>query len=147
MTPECRKSSGNPTAASAVTVAHQLLSSAMRSNNDRDWPVHSLMLSFHDLRGLPLWRPSSMHRSLSYGSRMELISSPIFFSEFPDFVSATSPFTMQGYSNYFFRHLQRQGFVWRFVKEWKLDAHNLQDADLVNSINLMKVVGKKCGLG
>ena len=26
----------------------------MCSNDDIDWPVHSLMLSFHDLRGRPL---------------------------------------------------------------------------------------------
>ena len=29
----------------------------MRSNDDGVWPVHSLMLAFHDLRGLPLGRP------------------------------------------------------------------------------------------
>ena len=28
-------------------------------NNDSDWPVHSLMLSFHDLRDLPVRRPLS----------------------------------------------------------------------------------------
>ena len=38
----------------AVMDAHRFLSAVMRSNNDIDWPVHSLMLSFHDLRGLPL---------------------------------------------------------------------------------------------
>ena len=34
--------------------AHWLPSSVMRCNNDIAWPDHSLMLSFHDLRGLPL---------------------------------------------------------------------------------------------
>ena len=34
--------------------AHWPLSSSMRSNYDIDWPVNSLMLSFHDLRGLHL---------------------------------------------------------------------------------------------
>ena len=35
-------------------VANRLLSSAMRSNDDSAWPVHSLMLSFHDFRaGFP----------------------------------------------------------------------------------------------
>ena len=42
-----------PTDVSAVIIAHRPLLSAMRSNDDIDWPVHSLMLSFHDLRGLP----------------------------------------------------------------------------------------------
>ena len=32
---------------------------AMTSFDGGDWPVHSLMLSFHDLRGLPLRRPPS----------------------------------------------------------------------------------------
>ena len=42
-----------------VMAAHRLLSSAMCSNEDIDWLVHSLMLSLHDLRSLPLWRRSS----------------------------------------------------------------------------------------
>ena len=42
---------GAPTDASAVMAASRLLSSAMRRNDDFDWPVHSLMLSFHDLDG------------------------------------------------------------------------------------------------
>ena len=38
-----------------------LPSSVMRSNDDSDWPVHSLMLLLHDLRGLPLRRlPSTV---------------------------------------------------------------------------------------
>ena len=50
-----------PTDASAVVVAHQRLSSATRSNDDIDWPVHSLMLSFHDafVRRLPSKRTYS----------------------------------------------------------------------------------------
>ena len=56
--PKCRW--GTPTEVSAAIVAHRLLSSAMRSN-DNDWPVHSLMLSLHDLRCLPLRRlPSTV---------------------------------------------------------------------------------------
>ena len=39
---------GTPTIASAVMVTHQLLSSAIRSNDDTDWAVNSLMLSLHD---------------------------------------------------------------------------------------------------
>ena len=35
-------------------VAYRLLSSAMHNNDDNDWPVHSLMLSYRDLRGLAL---------------------------------------------------------------------------------------------
>ena len=50
---------GTPTDASAVMAAHQRLPSATQSNYDIDWPVHSLMLSFDDLRGLPLRRLSS----------------------------------------------------------------------------------------
>ena len=42
------------TDASAVMAAHRRLSSVTRSNDDIDWPVLSLMLSVHDLRGLPL---------------------------------------------------------------------------------------------
>ena len=43
-----------------VVVAHQRLSSATRSNDDIDWPVHSLMLSFHDaVRRLPSKRTYS----------------------------------------------------------------------------------------
>ena len=50
-----------PTDASAAMTAHRPLSSAMRSNDDIDWPVHSLMLSLHDLRGLLLPRlPSAV---------------------------------------------------------------------------------------
>ena len=44
------------TDASAVMTAHRPLPFAMHSNDDIDWPVHSLMLSFNDLRGLPLRR-------------------------------------------------------------------------------------------
>ena len=46
-----KHSGGTPTDASA---AHLLLLPAMRSNDDIDWPVNFLMLSFHDLRGPPL---------------------------------------------------------------------------------------------
>ena len=35
---------GNPTDTSTAKVAHKLLSSAMHSNDDNDWAVHSLML-------------------------------------------------------------------------------------------------------
>ena len=37
-----------------VIVVHGLLSSARRSSDDSDWPVHFRVLSFRDLRGLPL---------------------------------------------------------------------------------------------
>ena len=40
---------------------HQLLLSAMHSNDDLDWPVHSFMLSFNVLQGLLLrWPPFSV---------------------------------------------------------------------------------------
>ena len=45
---------GPPTEASAVMVAHRLLPYAMHSDVDNAWPVRSLMLPIHDLRGLPL---------------------------------------------------------------------------------------------
>ena len=49
--------------------AHRLQPSAMRSNDNIDWPVHPLMLSFHDLRDLPLRRlPSTVPRSMILGS-------------------------------------------------------------------------------
>ena len=48
---------GTPTDPSAAMVSHGLLSSAMCSNGNNDWHVHSLMLSLRDLRGLPLRRP------------------------------------------------------------------------------------------
>ena len=51
-----RRRWGTPIDASVATTAHRPLSSAMRSNDDNDWPVHSLMLFFHDLRDLPLRR-------------------------------------------------------------------------------------------
>ena len=35
-----------------TVTAHRLLSNAMRSNDDIGWPVHSLILLFHDLRDL-----------------------------------------------------------------------------------------------
>ena len=45
------------------------LSSATRSSDDIDWPVHSLMFSFHDLRALPLQRlPSTEPCSMIFGS-------------------------------------------------------------------------------
>ena len=42
---------------SALIVAYRLLSSAMRSSDEGDWPVHFLMLPFHNLRDLLLRRP------------------------------------------------------------------------------------------
>ena len=42
----------HPTDTTAVRAAHQRLSYATRSNDDIEWPVHSLMLSFHDLCSL-----------------------------------------------------------------------------------------------
>ena len=45
--------------ASVAMTAHGPLSSAMCRNDDIDWPVHFLMLSFHDLRRLPLRPPPS----------------------------------------------------------------------------------------
>ena len=58
-----------PTDASAMMVVHRLLSSAMRSNDDDDWPVHSLMLSLPLLRGFPLWGlPSTAPCSMITGS-------------------------------------------------------------------------------
>ena len=39
---------GTPTDASTVTAAHRRLSSATRTIDDIDCPIHSLMLSFHD---------------------------------------------------------------------------------------------------
>ena len=51
-----RRRWSNPTDASAMMVAQRRLSSATRSNDEIDWSVHALMLSFHDLRGLPLRR-------------------------------------------------------------------------------------------
>ena len=41
-----RRCWSTPTDAFAATAAHLRLSSATRSNDDIDWPVHSLMLSF-----------------------------------------------------------------------------------------------------
>ena len=49
--------------------AHRLLSSAMHIDDDIDRPVHSLMLTIHDLRGLPVRRqPSAVPSSLIFGS-------------------------------------------------------------------------------
>ena len=59
---------GTLTNATAAMVIHRLMSSAMRSNDDNDWPVHCLMLS--DLQGLPLRRlPSTVpFCSMIFGS-------------------------------------------------------------------------------
>ena len=63
-----------PTDASAVTTAQRPLSSAMHSNDYIDWPVNSLMLSFHDLRGLRQRRlPSTVTCSMIFASRPLLI--------------------------------------------------------------------------
>ena len=53
------------TDASAAITAHWSLSSLMRSNDDFDWPTHSFMLSFHDLRGLP-YATTTFQCSLQY---------------------------------------------------------------------------------
>ena len=56
-----------PTVTFAVMVAHRPLSSAVgvHSNDNIDWPVHSLMFSLHDLCGLPLRRlPSTVPCSM-----------------------------------------------------------------------------------
>ena len=46
-----------------------LLSSAMCSNDDNAWPVHSLMLSLRDLRSLTLqWLPSTVPCCVIFGS-------------------------------------------------------------------------------
>ena len=64
-----------PTDASATMGVHRLLSSAMRSNDDNDWPVHSLMLSLHDLRDLPLQRlPSAVHCVFFFDLRQRLMT-------------------------------------------------------------------------
>ena len=43
------------TDASAVMVVHELISSAMRGNDDDSvWDIHSLMFSAHGLRGRPV---------------------------------------------------------------------------------------------
>ena len=52
--PRCR--SVTPINDSAVIAAHRRLSSATRTNNDVDQPIHSLMQSFYDLRGVPVRR-------------------------------------------------------------------------------------------
>ena len=48
-----------PTGAYAVIDAHRLVSSAVRSNDDSDRPVHSSTLSLHELRDLSLRRLTS----------------------------------------------------------------------------------------
>ena len=55
MTRERRGGRGNRgtlTDFSAVMPVYRLLSCAMHSRGDRDWPAHPLMLSLHDFRGL-----------------------------------------------------------------------------------------------
>ena len=60
---------GTQTDASAVMAAHRRLSSATRSNDDIHGPIHSLMLSFHVLHGLPLRRlPSTEAYSMIFCS-------------------------------------------------------------------------------
>ena len=60
---------GAPTNASSAMTVHRPLSFAMRSNDDIDWPVHSLIPSFHDLRDLTLRRlPPTGPCSVIFGS-------------------------------------------------------------------------------
>ena len=61
---------GTPTDASALMAAYRLLSSVACSNDDNDRPVHSLMLSLGDLRGLTLRRrlQSTVRCSMIFGS-------------------------------------------------------------------------------
>ena len=60
---------GTPTDASALMAAHQHLWTAMCSNDNIDRPVHSLMLSFSDLRSLLLWRlPSTVPFSIIFST-------------------------------------------------------------------------------
>ena len=57
------------TDASAVKTAHGLMLSAMHSDDDIDWPVHSLLLSLHDLDSLSLrGLPSSLPCSMIFGN-------------------------------------------------------------------------------
>ena len=42
---------GTPTDTSAVAADNRFMSSAMRSTDDIDRPAHSVMLSFHNVRG------------------------------------------------------------------------------------------------
>ena len=67
---ECPGIIGVPkTDASTAIAAHRPLSYAMRSNDDFDWTIYSLMLSFQDLLDLPflLWLPSTVPCSI-FGS-------------------------------------------------------------------------------
>ena len=56
-------SGGIPMDSATAIVDIRFLSSAMRNNDDNDWPVNSLMLSLHDFRGLRL-RTSSVPCSM-----------------------------------------------------------------------------------
>ena len=47
---DAQSSLGYPQDASTATAGHRRLASATRSNDDIGWYVHSLMLSFRDLR-------------------------------------------------------------------------------------------------
>ena len=54
---------------SAMVAAHRRRASAARGNDDIDWPLHSLMFSFQDLRGPLLRRLSSTKLcSMIFGS-------------------------------------------------------------------------------
>ena len=48
-------------AAPHSVIALRRLSSATRNNDDLDCSVHAMVLSFHDLRGLPLRRGKATH--------------------------------------------------------------------------------------
>ena len=68
MTPRRRLGTSTHTHTSTAMVAHRLLSSAMHCK-DNDWPVNSLMVSFHDLRCQSLRRlPSTVPCSMLFGS-------------------------------------------------------------------------------
>ena len=67
-TRDARRRWGAPTNASTVMTAYRFLPSAMRSHGDKDWSVHSLLLSLNDLGGFFLRRlPSTVPFSMIFG--------------------------------------------------------------------------------
>ena len=61
---------GTLTDAFAVMAAHRLLSSAMYSDDNSDWPVHSLILSFHHLHYHSLYYDFRQHVMTAYMAKL-----------------------------------------------------------------------------
>ena len=77
---------------------HGPLSSAMHINDYMDWPVHSFMLSFHDLLGFPLQRlPATVPCCMIFGSVSWRKTWPSHDSMYAWWLTVKAPDVPRGY--------------------------------------------------